>query len=120
MTKTVTRKELNRLVHQLDARKDDIYTLLLEPVIDSFREVNKEQIDEIDKFIHDKNHEYFVHEIKDGIEVVKTRMVHKLSSIKDKVKPAPVREIVMQPGKDRAVYTRECEEFLNTEIEITL
>lgn len=122
MTRTVTRKRLHNWAGQITKREnqDDIYSLLLEPVIESFRETNKEQIEQIDEFIKAKNDEYFVMEEKNGIMVPKTRMVHKLSSIKDKVKPAPVREIVMKPGKEMADYTRECEEFLNAEIEMTV
>lgn len=118
--KTVTRKQLRKWFTQLDQRTDDVVTLLLEPVINSFRDCNQEAMNEIDKFLNDKNHEYFVHETKDGVEVIKTKLVHKLSSVNDKVKPAPVREIVMKPGKEMADYTRECEEFLNAEIEMTV
>lgn len=122
MTRTVTRNRLHNWAGQITKREnqDDIYSLLLEPVIESFWEANKEQIEQIDEFIKAKNDEYFVMEEKNGIMVPKTRMVHKLSSIKDKVKPAPVREFVMQPGKTQENYKKEIDDFLNQEIEITL
>lgn len=122
MTRTVTRKRLHNWAGQIAHRHNqgDIYSLLLEPVIESFRETNKDQIEQIDDFIKAKNDEYFVMEEKDGVKVPKTRMVHKLSSIKDKVKPAPVREFVMHPGKTHEAYNKEIEDFLSVEIEITL